>query len=193
MADFDWSVFLRDWSRELIAGSAIAGKLPADVKASGWLGFAGASEAEIAAAEARLGKALPPSYRSFLKVTNGWRMTGLFIDRLWGTGDIEWFRVRHAEWIADWNFGASYYPPRTPQEALRDLDSDGHYLPSVLEISDVGDSAIYLLNPQIVAADGEWQAWFFSNWNPGASRYRSFQEMMVAERKTFLDVRDRRR
>jgi SMI1 / KNR4 family (SUKH-1) len=193
MSDFDWLTFLRDWSGELLAASEIAGKLPADVKNSGWLGFAGASEEEIAAAETRLGKKLPPSYRSFLKVTNGWRTTGFFIDRLWGTDKIDWFRVRHAEWIADWNLGASQYPPRTPEEALRDLDSDGHYLPSAVEISDVGDSAIYLLNPEIVAADGEWQAWFFSNWNPGAVRHRSFQEMMVAERKNFLYVRDHRR
>ncbi len=63
----------------------------------------------------------------------------------------------------------------------------------MLEISDVGDSAIYLLNPQIVTADGEWQAWFFSNWNPGAVRHRSFQELMVAERNAFRYLRDNRR
>ncbi len=63
----------------------------------------------------------------------------------------------------------------------------------MLEISDVGDSAIYLLNPQIVTADGEWQAWLFSNWNPGAVRHRSFQELMVAERNAFRYLRDNRR
>jgi hypothetical protein len=62
-----------------------------------------------------------------------------------------------------------------------------------LQISAVGDSAVYLLNPLIVGPDGVWQAWFFSNWNPGANRYPSFQEIMVAERKDFLHVRDNRR
>ncbi|MCX5097256.1 SMI1/KNR4 family protein [Streptomyces sp. NBC_00365] len=36
-----------------------------------WLGFAPASEVEVAAAEARLGRRLPPSLREFLLVTNG--------------------------------------------------------------------------------------------------------------------------
>jgi len=186
MADFDWVAFLRAWSAELTANAEIAQNLPSDVKASGWLGFPGASDEQIDRAQMRLGKPLPPSYRAFLKASNGWRATGLFIDRLWSTDDIEWFRVRHPAWIADWQRGASRYKPQ-------DLDSDGHYLPSVLEISEVGDSAIYLLNPQIVAADGEWQAWFFSSWNPGAVRHRSFQELMVAQRDSFRYVRDHRR
>jgi hypothetical protein len=37
-----------------------------------------------------------------------------------------------------------------------------------------------------VTPDGEWEAWFFANWNPGANRYRSFREMMQAERANFL-------
>ena len=193
MADFDWVAFLRAWSGELIANEDIAQNLPPEVKASEWLGFPGASDEQIDRAQMRLGKPLPPSYRAFLRASNGWRATGFFIDRLWSTDDIEWFRVRHPEWIADWQRGASQYPPRTPDEAIRDLDSDGHYLRSVLEISEVGDSAIYLLNPQIVAADGEWQAWFFSSWNAGAMRHRSFEELMVAERNSFRYVRDHRR
>jgi hypothetical protein len=44
-----------------------------------------------------------------------------------------------------------------------------------------GDSAVYLLNPQVVSEDGEWDAWFFANWLPGATRYRSFAEMILKE------------
>jgi len=46
------------------------------VVASGWLGFPGATEAETAAAEAHLGVTLPPSYRAFLRVSNGWHRPG---------------------------------------------------------------------------------------------------------------------
>jgi hypothetical protein len=46
------------------------------------------------------------------------------------------------------------------------------YLQTALEISDRGDSAILLLNPQILSKDGEWEAWRFANWLPGAKRYR---------------------
>jgi hypothetical protein len=37
-----------------------------------------------------------------------------------------------------------------------------------------------------VAKDGEWEAWFFANWLPGATRYRSFQGMMEPEYQNFL-------
>ena len=50
-----------------------------------------------------------------------------------------------------------------------------------LQISDVGDAAVYLLNPQVINHDGEWEAWFFADWLPGVHRYRSFQEMMEAQ------------
>ncbi|RJL33649.1 SMI1/KNR4 family protein [Bailinhaonella thermotolerans] len=38
-----------------------------------WMGAPGASEEEIAALERRLGVSLPPSYRQFLAVSDGWR------------------------------------------------------------------------------------------------------------------------
>jgi hypothetical protein len=52
---------------------------------------------------------------------------------------------------------------------------------TVLEISDWGDSAIYLLNPQVVTVDGEWEAWFYAPWNIVPARYRSFWDLMQAE------------
>ena len=171
----------------------VARQLPADVKASGWLGHAGASDEQIANAETRLGRALPPSYRAFLKISNGWRNAGFFIHRLWSTDDIEWFRVRHADWIADWNLGAQHYAARNVAQGIPPAADEQRYLPAALEISDVGDSAIYLLNPLVTGLDGEWEAWFFSNWNPAAVRYPSFQQMMQDERKRFLVVRDRKR
>ncbi len=47
---------------------------------------------------------------------------------------------------------------------------------TALEISDheVSGSAVYLLTPQIITPEGEWEAWFFAHWIPGAERYRSF-------------------
>ena len=59
------------------------------------------------------------------------------------------------------------------------------YLESALEISDIGDSAIFLLNPKVLTPDGEWEAWFFGNWLPGANRYRSFAELMEDEYHSF--------
>ena len=81
---------------------------------------------------------LPPSYRTFLKVTNGWRRMGFFVDELWPAAKIEWFRVAHQEWIDDWNAGAG---------SAAVGDSDARYLPATLQTSNVGDSVVYLLNP----------------------------------------------
>ncbi len=191
MAEFDWHAFLTEWSKELIATEDIAADLPPEVKASGWLGFPGASEEEIARAETRLGQKLPPSYRAFLKASNGWRNPGLFVDMLWPVEKIDWFRVYNEEWINIWVLEGAADAAANPRRAP-DPDTDTHYLPETLQISEVGDSAVFLLNPLIVGPDGEWQAWFFSNWNPGANRHPSFREMMEAERKNFLFVRDRR-
>ena len=62
------------------------------------------------------------------------------------------------------------------------------YLQTALEISDTGDAAILLLNPQILTMEGEWEAWFFASWLPGAKRYPSFWDMMQSEHQSFLDL-----
>ena len=70
MAEFDWTAFLGEWSRELIASQEIAAQLPPEVKAAGWLGYAGASEEQIAHAEARLRAlvaAILPGFSEVLK------------------------------------------------------------------------------------------------------------------------------
>jgi HEAT repeat protein len=55
----------------------------------------------------------------------------------------------------------------------------------MLQISAIGDAAVYLLNPQVITKNGEWEAWFFANWLPGAHRYRSFQELMQGQYTSF--------
>lgn len=57
--------------------------------ASGWLGFPGAGEEEIAALEDRLGTRLPPSYRSFLRASNGFLQPGVIVPRLLATDEVD--------------------------------------------------------------------------------------------------------
>jgi hypothetical protein len=196
MATFDWRDFLMQWSRELLACADIAAAVGPEVARSGWLGYPPAGGEEIAAAEARLGARLPPSYRAFLSTTNGWREAGFFIHNLWPVAEIEWYAARHQDLIDAWMAGANYYGPAPPvldaeyfvydntQTALRD-----EYLQTALEISEDTGDGVCLLNPQVVFPDGEWEAWFFAHWIPGAHRYRSFWDLMQAERQGFLYVR----
>jgi hypothetical protein len=213
MCSFDWEKFLRQWSLELLESwERNQETLPPEVITSGWLGYPGATEAQIVRAETRLGISLPPSYREFLKVTNGWRRTTPFIDHLWSTREIEWFQVRHQQWIdqftrdyalrqqPDASVNGAVSHPKLP--CISDQDylvygNDQHclslrleYLQTSLEISDKGESSIYLLNPRIIREDGEWEAWLFGNWLPGADRYQSFQDMMQAEYQNFLELRE---
>jgi hypothetical protein len=51
-------------------------------------------------------------------------------------------------------------------------------LRGTLELSHGGDSAVYLLNPRVTGADGEWETWFFATWSPDVERFRSFEQMM---------------
>lgn len=213
MGAFDWNVFLRQWSQAILASMDGADRqlVPPEVIESGWLGYPGASEADLQRAETRLGVRLPPSYRAFLQVSNGWRLTAKPGDgsnhRLWSCEAIDRFTARHPQWIKSFGNGQEL----TPQDSLDDLDdawqpvgiSDEEYylygedqdptrlrleyLPTALEISDVGLDSIYLLNPQVVTAAGEWEAWFLADYLGGADRYPCFRTLMEAEYQNFLD------
>jgi hypothetical protein len=71
----DWRAFLESYSQELLATSDLWQEVPEDVREGGWMGYSGATDTAIAATERRLGRALPPSLRTFYIVTNGWRQT----------------------------------------------------------------------------------------------------------------------
>ena len=195
MSETEWKAFLTEYSRELLADDKVRKRLPPEVIETGWLGYAPASEAEIMEAEVRLGIRFSPSYRAFLGVSNGWRSVNTFIYDLWPSTGITWFRERNQEWI-DAYVEASRDGPRLSDEEYlvygEAQDPSGfrrEYLQSALEISDTGDAAILLLNPEIVTPEGEWEAWFFGNWLPGAWRYRSFEELMRQERRGLQAMR----
>jgi hypothetical protein len=183
-----WGRLLSVWAAEAVKRSGVK---PAAGLFSG-LGFPGAVEADLLAAEARLGCRLPPSYREFLKCTNGLRQPFEFVPArggdFWSAEEIDWFRVRNQEWIDAWTSDTFVIPDDLyfVYGAAQDpINLRREYLEHTLEISTRGDSSVYLLNPKVVGTDSEWEAWFFANWSPGAYRYRSFAEMMLAHHEGF--------
>ena len=48
------------------------------------------------------------------------------------------------------------------------------------------DGAVYLLNPKVKTSNGEWEAWNFANWYPGAYRYPSFRSMVLNTHKSLM-------
>ena len=67
----EWKDFLATWTREMAARKTRNPNERRELNAVHGLGFAGATEDQIRAAEARLGVSLPPSYLEFLRATNG--------------------------------------------------------------------------------------------------------------------------
>ena len=188
----DLRTLLTEISRVQLADSWISQNVPDGKVAAGWLGEGGATEAEISSAEHRLGVRLPPTYRAFLAQSNGFDHIGSFIYRLYSSAEIDWLRVRNQDWIDAYQIGDDI----SVEEHLADPENcvrfRAAYLSSCLQISDIGDSAVALLNPEVVNEEGEWEAWFFANWLPGARRYPSFLAYVESELKTIKDLREHR-
>lgn len=202
MVEYDWLPFLkqcnqqtlarlttRDYSDETLALMGIAhAHLTSD-----WMGFSGASEATIAALEARLGATLPPSYRAFLSVSDGFCQPAMLVPRIFSSHEVDWFRNTNPaegseEAIAQGRalFGTieipdeEYFIYGKDQDPITMRDA---YIPATLRISarEIYGSALYLLNPKVITEDGEWEAWKIAHWLPGANRYRSFWDLMQDE------------
>jgi hypothetical protein len=190
MTESEWRTFLAEYNGELLSYEEVVEAIPRELLKAGWLGYAGASEEEVTAAETRLAVRLPPSYRAFLKASNGWRFPSASISELRPAARVAWFREQNQDWIDAYADSSAELPPISDKEyfvygARQDCGNfRAEYLQTALQISEVGDSAVVLLNPEVVTPEGEWETWFFANWLPGAVRYRSFAEWLAEERKT---------
>lgn len=180
----DWWKVLADISKLLLADASLRAELDDDVVHSGWLGFPGASVDTIAASEKRVGRALPESYRDFLRVSDGWRHGPSFPSRWFGANEIDWFRIKEPEWVEIWTEekfdipDEKYfiYGPGQDSVAMR-----SEYLPECLQVAEPIDGYVFLLNPAVVTPEGEWEAWLFGTKLAGATRYRSWKDLVLQE------------
>lgn len=183
----DWATWLQRWNRELLArfdsteyNAFVDSRVTPEVLASGWLGFPGAREEQLAELEGRLAVPLPPSYRSFLQISNGFLQPGVIVPRLLGADEVAWLRDVDPDTIEAWT------APQTDCPA--GLDSFEQYLPTALRVSarETVGTAMYLLNPGVMSVDGEWEAFFFAHWVPGVRRFPSFWALMQSELEDLL-------
>jgi hypothetical protein len=189
MTVLEWKTFLNEYNRELLSYEQVVEALPRELIKADWLGHAAASGKEIAALEKRLGTRLPPSYRAFLRTSNGWHFPSRSIFDLLPAAKVVWFREKNQDWIDAYVGPSAGLPSISNKEYLvygakQDcVKFRPEYLQTGLQVSDVADSAVVLLNPKVLTPEGEWEAWFFANWLAGAVRYRSFADWLRAERK----------
>lgn len=191
-----WQELMRSWNDAIYRSKWYRPDLTEEQIQANWLGRSGATDLDIARLEARLQVRLPPSYVSFLRFTNGW--SGIltdYIHQLWSTENVDWFSKRNQDWIDAWNEEADLSDEGVPDadyfvysELQSALDVRLEYLQTALEVSARGDDCILLLNPKVVTSEGEWEAWFLSNWMPGARRFRTFWELMLYQYRKHLNT-----
>lgn len=193
MEKFDWEIFLKQESKKIIMNyeenknnseeNRNFLELPPETIKSEWLGYPGATEEQIVAAETRLGIILPPSYRMFLKITNGWpAIPGPC--RLYSTSEINWFCLENQDWIDEWVACRKLLPPVTDEEyfvysknRIWNQPIRTEYMQTALQISDEEDASVVLLNPQIIH-NHEWEAWLLISGRAGIFRCHSFQSLI---------------
>ena len=151
----------------------------------GYLGFDGASEAQIVAAETRLGARLPDSYRTFLKVSNGWPLMSYNAQpgKLWSSEELFWVRDNDPNEVMIWTEGDNAVTTLEEHLSCRNDEYsppyNADYIQNLLSISDYGDASDLYLSPEVLDENGEWECWRFANWLPGAARYQSFEQWML--------------
>ena len=200
----EWMPLLERLNAVMIRSKQFAGERSEEVISGGWwCGRPAAPESEICEAETRLGVRFPPSYRSFLSVSNGWRIFNSFVEQLLPVQEIDRFRFRDPESFALMESAremivgrVGYDSSVVPDEVYLDYENPAHnmalrqhYYGDSLLISEASESELVLLNPFVVSPDGEWETIFSAHWIPGNERFRSFRdylEKVVRDEESFL-------
>jgi hypothetical protein len=191
----DWRQFLERYSQELLATDDTRIVVSPEARDSGWMGYAPASDEAIAQAERRLGRELPPSLKTFYSVTNGWKATGFFIWDVLPVEKIGWLCDRDPK-LYELACGTEKLPgpfKKDPDGSrLREFRNEqGTRVKRALAISSHGDSALWLLDPDVETPGGEWPAGRWASWNPAMEwSADSFADLMEQEFENFLRLRD---
>ncbi|MFE3147305.1 SMI1/KNR4 family protein [Streptomyces sp. NPDC059218] len=184
---FDWRPFLLRWSGEWsdsLSDDETRSEKDEAARRARWLGFPPASEERIAAMEERLGRRMPPSYREFLKVSDGWQHAGGFIWLLAGTTDACWHNNESG--LAD--VFEEYLDDDAGPDEQREVDIWRRGLQLDVE----SDITHVLLDPEDVDGDGEWAVYTWASWRAAPpERYANFAEFMRGMYQEFHSLRAR--
>ncbi|MFC8076797.1 SMI1/KNR4 family protein [Streptomyces sp. NPDC057307] len=176
MDNVGWGPFLERWTAEWAAAPST--REEAEEDGADWLeeieaglGFPPADEERITALERRLGAGLPPSYRSFLAVSDGWRPAGIAVYLLGTTEGVHWHRDAMG-------FQAAAERSLTAASSAQEVLSAGMWS-RALQLSLDSDMTDVLLDPGDVNADGEWALYVYRGYlGEYPERHESFGAFM---------------
>ncbi|MGW6517974.1 SMI1/KNR4 family protein [Streptomyces sp. NPDC054962] len=179
---FNWHDFLGRWQEEWVPRADEDEERDAEGdggRSAFRLGRPGAQEPAIAAAEERLGRRLPTSYREFLAVSDGWHVeqtAGVY--QLGGVADIGWFRDPYDMTpLYEENLGDH---PREEDVLLAGMWR------RALRLETDSDMSYALLDPGDSDRDGEWALYVYKGWSGELpDRYPSFRAYMEAMYRAF--------
>ncbi|GGJ97246.1 cell wall assembly protein [Streptomyces camponoticapitis] len=173
-----WGPFLERWNAEWAAAPRTReeaeedgeeGRLEEMVEAG--LGFPPADEERITALERRLGATLPPSYRSFLAVSDGWRRAGSGVYLLGTSEGVHW----HGD---PFGFQEAYEKSLTSHSSAEAVLVAGMWS-RALQLAVDSDMTDVLLDPGDVNAEGEWALYIYRGYSGEyPNRYESFGAFM---------------
>jgi HEAT repeat protein len=187
-ARFPWREFLNRWSAQWLTVPEFVAGVDDEVIAAGFLGREPAGDGRIADLERRLGRPLPPSYGSFLRTTDGFMAAGPSVSRILAAEDVRPFSEAEPEWIDIWTRDGFSLSPEEHRSGRDNEGAHWEYLWDCIQVSEALDSSVYLLCPSVTDEHGEWEAWLFASWIPGARRYASWWELLQAEHRVFEEV-----
>lgn len=177
----EWRAFLDEHNTNIFESAYVRAAVEEGTPAmsperweAGWAGAQPASEEAIVAVEERLGVRLPPSYRNFLKVSNGWEYVG----------PVDLFPLESIGWFTDLDEGLieAWAGPEYFEEYLAVLKRC-----VLIGQDDGGSGCWWLLHVDGAGEDGECTAY---DWWAGSSevpeRYDDFAALVRQEAKTFL-------
>ncbi|MEW1771890.1 SMI1/KNR4 family protein [Streptomyces sp. NPDC086777] len=176
--DEDWRSLLARWSQEWAdAQHGDTTERDEEPLRTRWLGFPPAPEQRIRELEERLGHRLPPSYRSFLAVSDGWRHAGGFVWLLAGTGQ--------ARWHEDAAGLSEYFPGELDDDPTPEDELLAGMWGRALQLDVESDAVYVLLDPGDVDDTGEWAVYTWAPWHADVPRrygsFRTFMETMYRE------------
>ena len=148
----------------------------AQVYQTGWIGYKGATNAEIKNAEKKLGITLPEDYKAFLETTNGLLPLSSTHSPLLPVADIDYLKNALEPFLFD--ILLDYYTEEE-EEAYKEK------LSNTILISGYPDEQQLWLVPENKEKTS-WQTWFFAHWVPGTHLYPGFRAYMEAQLELLL-------